>query len=82
MFSYGTAALVFFTYIWVDILYAYYIICVERRQPYRAATVSSFLYSLLAFGVVSYSQCIWYLIPLAAGAWIGTFLTVTYQRDR
>jgi hypothetical protein len=80
-FSWYTAALVFFTYILVDILYAYYIICVEKRRPLMAASVSSFLYSLLAFGVVSYSQCIWYLIPLATGAWIGTFITVTWKKD-
>ncbi len=79
-FDYGTAWLVFFTYILVDILYAYYIICVEKRLAFRAASVSSFLYSLLAFGVVSYSKCIWYLVPLAAGAWIGTFVTVTWKR--
>lgn len=78
----NTAWLVFFTYIWVDILYAYYIICVERRRAFRAACVSSFLYSLLAFGVVSYSKNIWYLAPLATGAWLGTFITVRWQRKR
>lgn len=79
-FSYQTAALVFLAYIVIDMLYAYYIICVEKRRPVMAASVSSVLYSLLAFGVVSYSQNIWYLIPLASGAWIGTFITVTWKR--
>lgn len=79
-FNYQTAWLVFFTYIWVDIMYAYYIICVEKRRALRAAIVSSFLYSLLAFGVVSYSQNIWYLVPLACGAFLGTFITVSLQR--
>lgn len=79
-FSYPTAWLVFWTYILVDIMYAYYIICVGKRRPFRAAIVSSILYSLLAFGVVSYSQNIWYLVPLACGAFIGTFITVWLKR--
>jgi hypothetical protein len=79
-FSYPTAWLVFGTYILVDIMYAYYIICVEKRRALRAAMVSSVLYSLLAFGVVSYSQNIWYLVPLACGAFIGTFITVWLKR--
>ena len=61
-------------------LYAYYIIQVEQRNPMRAAIVSAVLYSLLAYGVVSYSRNILYLFPLATGAFIGTYLTVRWQR--
>lgn len=79
-FSWTTAALILLVYIVVDMLYAYYIILVEKREPVRAACVSAVLYSLLAFGVVSYSKNILYLFPLATGAWIGTFLTVAWKR--
>jgi hypothetical protein len=79
-FSYATAALILLVYIVVDMLYAYYIICVEKRDPWKAAAVSSVLYSLLAFGVVSYSKNILYLFPLATGAFIGTFITVSWKR--
>ena len=79
-FSWLTAALIFVVYVIVDMLYAYYIICVEKRRPLLAASVSSVLYSLLAFGVVSYSKNILYLFPLATGAWLGTFITVTWKR--
>ena len=79
-FSWSTAALILLVYIVVDMLYAYYIICVEKRDPWRAALVSSVLYSLLAFGVVSYSKNILYLFPLATGAFIGTFLTVRWKQ--
>jgi hypothetical protein len=75
-FSYGTAALIFLVYVLVDMLYAYYILCVEARRPFLAASVSAVLYSLLAFGVVSYSKNLLYLFPLATGAWVGTFITV------
>lgn len=79
-FSWATAALILLVYIVVDMLYAYYIIQVEQRNPLMAAAVSSVLYSLLAFGVVSYSKNILYLFPLATGAFIGTYLTVWWKR--
>lgn len=79
-FSWSTAMLILLVYIVVDMLYAYYIIQVEQRNPIKAAVVSSVLYSLLAFGVVSYSRNILYLFPLATGAFIGTYLTVWWKR--
>lgn len=79
-FSWSTAFLILIVYIVVDMLYAYYIIQVEQRNPLRAALVSSVLYSLLAYGVVSYSKNILYLFPLATGAFIGTYLTVWWKR--
>jgi uncharacterized MnhB-related membrane protein len=79
-FSWSTAFLILIVYIVVDMLYAYYIIQVEQRNPLRAALVSSVLYSLLAYGVVSYSRNILYLFPLATGAFIGTYLTVWWKR--
>lgn len=80
-FSAVTAAVIFITYVAVDILYALYIICVERRQAWRSAAISAVLYSLLAFGVITYSKNPIYLIPLASGAFVGTFVTVRYHRD-
>ena len=79
-FSWVTAGLILIVYIVVDMLYAYYIIQVEQRNPMKAAIVSSVLYSLLAYGVVSYSKNILYLFPLATGAFIGTYLTVWWKR--
>lgn len=79
-FSWVTAGLILVVYIIVDMLYAYYIIQVEQRNPMKAAVVSSVLYSLLAYGVVSYSKNILYLFPLATGAFIGTYLTVWWKR--
>lgn len=79
-FSPLTAAVIFVTYVAVDILYAWYIICVERRRPMRAATISAVLYSLLAFGVITYSKNPLYLVPLAAGAFVGTYITVAWHK--
>lgn len=81
-FSWVTAVLVFLTYVVIDMLYAYYIMCVEERHPARAAATTSLIYSLLAYGVVSYSQNILYLIPLTSGAFIGTFIMVAYKKRK
>ena len=81
-FSWITALLIFMTYVIIDILYAYYIMCVEERRPFKAAATTSMIYSLLAYGVVSYSQNILYLIPLAAGAFFGTFIMVYYKKRK
>lgn len=81
-FSPITAAVIFVTYVLVDILYAAYIIAVEKRRPLAAAAISSVLYSLLAFGVITYSKNPIYLIPLASGAFLGTYLTVRFHRKK
>lgn len=81
-FSWITAILIFMTYVVIDILYAYYIMCVEERRPFMAASTTSLIYSLLAYGVVSYSQNILYLVPLASGAFCGTFVMVAYKKRK
>jgi hypothetical protein len=81
-FEYKTALLIFIVYIFIDMLYAYYIISVEKRHAFRAAVATSLIYSLLAYGVVSYSKNIWYLIPLASGAFVGTFIMVWYKKNK
>lgn len=79
-FSYTTAFMIFSTYVVIDMLYAWYIISVNNRKAFTAAILTSIIYSLLAFGVVSYSKNIFYLIPLASGAFTGTFLMVKFKQ--
>lgn len=78
-FSWTTALTVFVVYILFDILYALYVICVSRRQAFTASAVSSVLYSLGAYGVMNYTHNALYLIPLACGAFIGTYVAVKYM---
>ena len=82
MFNYTTAIILFLTYTIIDMLYAAYILYVSRLQAVKAATCSMIIYCLLAYGVVSYSTNIWYIIPLAMGAWLGSFLTVIYEKRK
>ncbi len=79
-FSLITAGMIFGTYVIIDMLYAWYIISVNNRHAITAAVLTSVIYSLLAFGVVSYSKNIYYLIPLASGAFIGTFVMVKLKQ--
>lgn len=80
-FSPVTAAIVFVTYVVVDVLYAAYIIAVGDRRAVRAAALSSVIYSLLAFGVVTYAKNVAYVVPLAAGAFVGTYITVKWRHE-
>lgn len=80
MFDLTTAIILFITYTIIDMLYAAYIIYVNQAKAVKAATCSMIIYSLLAFGVISYSKNTLYLIPLATGAWLGTYLTVKFKK--
>ena len=70
------AVVVFFAYIVIDGAYAYYTIAVTKRQPVISATVGAGTHFLIAFGVLSYVQNYLYLIPLALGSWVGTYIIV------
>ena len=76
-----TAISVFFVYIAVDGMYAYYTLAVAREQPMRAATTGALMHFLLAVGVLSYIQNYLYLIPLALGSWIGTYVVMKKSKS-
>ena len=78
-FSLLKAVTVFAVYVVFDILYAVYVILVGRNQAFRAALVSAALYSIGAYGVMTYLENPWYLIPLALGAFVGTYAAVRYM---
>lgn len=79
-FQISKAVIIFFTYIIIDILYALYVIFVSRKRAFSAALVSSGIYSLGAFGVVTFSKNPLYLLPLATGAFLGTYLVVKCEK--
>lgn len=71
-----TALAVFLIYILVDGMYAYYTLAVSKKKAFASATTGACMHFLLAFGVISYVQNYLYLIPLAAGSWLGTYIVV------
>ncbi|MEY4723766.1 MAG: hypothetical protein RLZZ324_1279, partial [Candidatus Parcubacteria bacterium] len=75
-FDWPLAVLVFFTYAVIDAMYAWYTLVVTARRPFASANVSFLMHFLLAFGVLTYTSNPLYIIPLACGSWVGTFLVV------
>lgn len=80
-FDWFTAVTVFFVYVFFDILYALYVLCVSRRQAIASSVISAVLYSLGAYGVRSYLQNPLYVIPLGIGAFVGTYIAVKYMGE-
>jgi hypothetical protein len=80
-FDFTTAILIFIIYLIIDMLYAMYVMYVNERKPIRSAIISSFMYVLIAYGVVNYSKNPLYVIPLSTGAFIGTFIVVKVRKN-
>lgn len=75
-FDFKIAAIIFIAYIIVDGMYAYYTLQVAEKKPFAAATTGALMHFIIAFGVLNHVQNYLYLIPLAIGSWIGTFIVV------
>lgn len=76
LFDIRIGVAVFIAYIVIDGMYAYYTLAVTRKRPVVSATTGALMHFLIAFGVLSYVDNYLYLIPLAAGSWVGTYLVV------
>jgi|SRR6185369_4104327 len=81
-FSFALAAVIFLAYVVIDALYAFYTLSVTKRKPFSSATSGLVIHFLLAFGVINYVQNYLYVIPLALGSWVGTFLMVKYEQNK
>lgn len=81
-FNILTALMVFLAYLVIDMLYAHYTFSVTKLQASRAATTGALMYFLLAVGVLNYTHNPLYLFPLVLGSWIGTYLTVEFERRK
>lgn len=80
-FSPGLAVLVCAAYFVIDALYAKYTYAVVERKPMQAANIGFIMHFLLAFGVINYVGNFLYVIPLALGSWLGTYMVVKRERD-
>lgn len=70
----------FVGYAVVDGLYAYYTLAVVRKKALTAASVSFTMHFILAAGVFAYTKNFYYVIPLALGSFVGTFLVVKLSK--
>ena len=72
--------IILLAYLIIDGLYAYYTLSVTKGQPIRSATTGALMHFLIAFGVLNYINNFLYIIPLAIGSWIGTYIVVNKER--
>lgn len=79
-FDFGLAALIFLAYLVIDALYAKYTYAVVERRPVQAANIGFVMHFLLAFGIINYVGNFLYVIPLALGSWVGTYLVVKGEK--
>ena len=66
----------------LDAVYAAYTVAIIKSKAARAATFSLITYILSAIGIVSYVDNKIYVVPLALGAFIGTYLVVAVEARR
>jgi hypothetical protein len=71
---------VLISYLIVDAMYAHYNLAVTEHKALAAANTGALMHFLLAFGGLSYVQNYLYLIPIARGSWIGTYLVVSRRK--
>ena len=81
-FSWITAFIVFIFYIFTDILYVLYTRYIMQNRAWATANTAGILYGLFAYGTIQYTNNHWYVIFVILGAWIGTFFTVKYFKDK
>lgn len=79
-FDFKIAILILITYVIVDGMYASYTLQVTKKKPLSSATIGALMHFLLAVGVLGYVNNYLYLIPLAIGSWIGTFIVVKKEQ--
>lgn len=80
-FNFLTAGLIFLAYILIDGMYAFYTQSIIKKKAVVSATTGALMHFLIAFGVLNYVQNFWYVIPLALGSWVGTYLVVKSDRS-
>jgi len=70
------AILLFVFYLVFDFLYAHYIMAVGDHKAFKAATISAILIIMSLYGTIEVIKNYWMIIPVVAGSFLGTFLTV------
>lgn len=82
LMDWKVALALFVMYMLIDGLYAIYTVWLVAHHAARAASAGAVMYVVIAFGTISYVSSYWYVIPIFAGSWVGTFVTVSVQRRR
>jgi hypothetical protein len=72
---------VFFSMVFVDMLWAKYMLALAGKQAMKSALLSGGIILCGVFTTISYVENHWLVIPAAIGAFIGTYFTVKHHKD-
>jgi hypothetical protein len=75
-----TAVILFVFYLVFDILYAHYIIAMGESKAFKSANISAILIIMSLYGTIEVVKNYWFIIPIALGSWLGTYLTIKYSK--
>lgn len=64
----------------VDAIWAKYTIATARLQPLTSAVMGALIYVINAILVISYVSNPWNIIPVALGAFVGTYFVVNKHK--
>jgi len=71
-----TWLILFVIYFAFDILYAKYILSVNKLRALKAANLSAVLYLLTVYGTIEYVENVINVIPILLGSWLGTYVSL------
>ena len=71
----------FFAIAILDIVYTYYLRCVQQNKIINASLWSVACYVLGSIAVINYTQNHWLMLPAMAGAFCGTYVGMILKRN-
>jgi hypothetical protein len=75
-------AVLFAVYLAFDIVYAKYVLALSKLQALKAANLSVIMYFLTVYGTIQYVENPINAIPIALGAWVGTYFTIKHESNK
>lgn len=78
-FNWLLAVGLFFASLLLDAIFALYTVAVIKTQALRAASLSLVTYLLYAVGLLKFIDNNYYIVPLALGAFAGSYMVVKYE---
>lgn len=70
----------FFAIFLLDIVYTYYLRCVQYGQTLQASSWSVVCYVLGSTAVINYTANHWLIFPAVVGAFCGTFVGMKFKK--
>jgi hypothetical protein len=78
-FNWLGAVGLFFASAALESIFALYTLAVTKHRAMEASVWSLVSYFLLALGILNFIHNKWYVVPLALGAFGGTYVVVTWE---